>query len=611
MCGSNDSTIVQEIRALGLEEVERATEAIPAESLDRAVLFVEATRVLDCEVIQHQLGSAEHKLPVPDLDVIHTGWNRVAASCLSPLDKRHGFPLMESTPNTRAFAISLLHQFGRGVLMQRVGDMVEQGFLVAQRTSDGFSFAMAEGASSQFLDNIEFNQLQHFEDTLAGSSDSAYKGWQLFEHTDLADVEHHPGAFLSRQQDCLKGWLHDDVDSLMTPLIRPWKTSRGTMMAYDAIPEVDNHFLALATTFMDDCRAATGIHPGVRLDSTTGSDLVAVAAIIASLHMKHIRFAVLASQHHKSISIPQSLTIWTPEDELTAGIADWTGMSKKRVASAIAAVTLRASEAHYLAQHTMAQVPLLVSFENDTVLRPVASVGRNPLITTTNLLVSRAPGIRDALDARREEWLRNDLYALFQGRRYLCVDGNIRLRDGSKTITDLDAVVFDKTAGDLAIFQLKWQDYFTNDVRALRSRSKNLVKQIDTWAEKVSAWILERSVADLGRTMRINPKKHGAILRVFLFAISRTAARVHGYGYTSEHEGLAIANWPQFLRVRREIGPVDQVFPRIHTALAEEATATVEVEPIPAEWTVAGKMVRFEDLWNCLPASGGSENELR
>src|SRR5690606_3423498 len=115
-----------------------------------------------------------------------------------------------------------------------------------------------------------------------------------------------------------------------------------------------------------------------------------------------------------------------------------------------------------------------------------------------------------------------------------------KLRKGSKIVTDVDAAVFDRTSGDLALFQLKWQDFLTNDVRALRSRSSNLVREIDEWADKVMEWILKRSVADLGDAMRINSRKHRPILRIFLFAISRTVARVQGYGYSSKHEALVI-----------------------------------------------------------------------
>lgn len=609
MDNSKDKQVSEELRAIGREELQRASSVLPSDPLARLVVFIEATRVLDYESTLQQVGPEARRLSAPDMNMIQSGWNQVAATCLSPLEQKQGFPLQESTERSRSFAATLLHQFGRGILMGRVADMVEHGMLTAQSTSEGFSFTASEEAASQYLDKMEAIHLREFEDELARSKASSYNAWNLCEHDEWSDVQDQPGAFLSRQRDNLDGWLRKDVDKLMLPLIRPWKTNRGTMMAYDAIPELDNHFLALATSFMMECRNIVGIDPTAKLGPNTGADLVAVAMAVASLHMKHIRFAAVASAHYKEIVIPQSLTIWCPEDQLATDIAEWSGLSRERVVAAMEAITLRAGEAAYLSGQTMVQIPLLISFENNVVLKPVASISRNPLVATANMLIAREARARDAFDEPREEWLRNDLYAMFQGRRYLCVDGSIKLRDGSRIVTDIDAAVFDRTSGDLALFQLKWQDFLTNDVRALRSRASNFAREVDEWADKVMGWIPQQSGANLAEAMRINPKKHGPILRIFLFAISRTAARVQGFGYSSKHEALGVASWSHFVRVRREVGPVDCVLDRIHQVLAEEASATVELEPIPVEWTIAGRKMQFKDLFNRAPPRKGKRED--
>jgi hypothetical protein len=47
-------------------------------------------------------------------------------------------------------------------------------------------------------------------------------------------------------------------------------------------------------------------------------------------------------------------------------------------------------------------------------------------------------------------------------------------------LTDIDAVIFDRLTGELALFQLKWQDYSTNSLRETRSKASNLVKELDS-----------------------------------------------------------------------------------------------------------------------------------
>ncbi len=247
MSDSKDKQIPEQLRAISAEELQRVSAALPDDPSERLVIFIEATRVLDCESVQVQVGSENKRLTPPDLNMIENGWNQVTAKCLTPLNQKGAFPLMESTPRTRSFAASLLHQCGRAILMQRVADMVQYGIMTAEPALDGFTFTASEDSKSQWLDEVESIQLSDFEDEVARSGAPSYNAWKLCEHEEWSDVQDQPGAFLSRQRDNLDQWLRTDVDALMIPLVHPWKTHRGTMMAYDATPELDNHFLASAT----------------------------------------------------------------------------------------------------------------------------------------------------------------------------------------------------------------------------------------------------------------------------------------------------------------------------------------------------------------------------
>jgi hypothetical protein len=56
-------------------------------------------------------------------------------------------------------------------------------------------------------------------------------------------------------------------------------------------------------------------------------------------------------------------------------------------------------------------------------------------------------------------------------------------------LTDIDAAVLDRTTGDLALFQLKWQDFRGATTRQTISRAKNFVGQVQKWAENTTTWI--------------------------------------------------------------------------------------------------------------------------
>jgi len=189
----------------------------------------------------------------------------------------------------------------------------------------------------------------------------------------------------------------------------------------------------------------------------------------------------------------------------------------------------------------------------------------------------------------------------------------VTLRDGPRVVTDVDAVIFDRTCGDLAMFQLKWQDYFTNNIRELRSRAKNLTQELDAWGDRVLTWLEGRSWDEIFSALRLSPKCTGGIRFVTLFAISRSMARVGGLGYMPRNEHVALANWAQLLRLRREIGPVDSVFPRLHSAIRSEAEQKALCTPIPVEWKIGDITVRFANNWNAVadPEDDADENGPR
>jgi hypothetical protein len=166
------------------------------------------------------------------------------------------------------------------------------------------------------------------------------------------------------------------------------------------------------------------------------------------------------------------------------------------------------------------------------------------------------------------------------------------------TATDIDAAILDRTTGELALFQLKWQDYFTNDVRKLRSKASNLANELDNWADEVAQWTHHQTSAQILTTLRIRQNAKTEISKVHMFAISRINAKSHGYGFGVNHSDLAVCNWPQFCRTRFENGPAKSVFGELHKKLRNEMNSKPTTIPIPAEFVIDGTTFHFEDLWS-------------
>jgi hypothetical protein len=194
--------------------------------------------------------------------------------------------------------------------------------------------------------------------------------------------------------------------------------------------------------------------------------------------------------------------------------------------------------------------------------------------------------------------MREHLYAMFAGRRYICFPGNLKLRRGGAVLTDIDAAIYDRLTGDVGIFQLKWQDYSTNDVRQLRSKAANLSAELTDWSSKVMSWIAENGVSALDKSLRLKQKRREAVRSVMLFGISRSSVRTHGFGVRTDAPTLAMAVWPQFVRARMEVGPSERSLRDLHACLLKEHAQVPDIRPMPASIPVTGATLHLHDLWN-------------
>ncbi|MCW3075112.1 MAG: hypothetical protein JWP69_2181 [Flaviaesturariibacter sp.] len=462
---------------------------------------------------------------------------------------------------------------------------------------------MSTNGKGQFLDQIEPSYLETLEDTLSKKETNFYKDWELVEHKNIDAFFQKHGSFLSKRPENPSSNLkRENLESQMHELIKPWDSGKGIMMGYDSTEELDWHFMSIAANAIKEFILDAGLHPGHNIKGVKTSDILAVITCLISFNLKHIEFSSIASKKIKEISTFQSLTIWCSLSKLISDISSFTSIDENAVASVFKLISLKSEDAVLFRMHTSKFMPLIIDLENDFVLRPVSSILRNPLNSIKDLLTLRNPNqIADFL-VGREAWLRKYLYAMFMGTRYYRVEGNIALRINKKFITDIDAAIYDNVTGELALFQIKWQDYNTNDVRVLRSKASNLTDELDTWTRKVSEWISSQGVNQLEQNLRLPNKRKVRESKIYLFGLSKNAARMKGYGFELKEKKIAVGTWVQFVRNRTEIGPSNSVFGDIHKALKQQEDVEINVNPRPVTFKLSDKEFHYKDLWNVFEA---------
>lgn len=534
---------------------------------DQRGLLIEACRALDYQhVIQYLSKNPIHKMNAPDFDLMIRGFNGILGAVLSTPYDEDGIPLGGGTPESLRLARSLLHKMGTSAVLDKAAAMLRHGMADVEYVDDIIHFRMADlSLSDHFLDQVDVWKYSSLDDSHSESSVT-------------------PDESLSVPQ----------IRERMADLVFPWITSKGRMVGYRGDSELEVHYLSLASETMNDWKNEAGIHPETDLLGTSGGLLTAIVGIMASGYLKHIHLVDVGCTVLPEINYPMSLTIWKPLSEIAEGLSVFTHESMDAITEVLQRIVVTPADAAFFESADTPYIPMLIQISNLYVLSPISSIYRNPLQGISLLQEKKRPALEQLIRSPREGWMHSELNRLFMGTRYQLIDRPVMLKRNGKVLTDIDAAVFDVTTGTLAVFQLKWQDFGTSDVKKQKSKARNFVDQIDGWVDKANSWIEDQGLEALGGALQLK----GQVKMAKIFAIGRFSARFRSYGYAPSSPSVAVSTWLQFVRLRYQIGPVEDVIGRLHESIMRETFATIEVTKIPYEIEVAGTRIVFDNFWN-------------
>jgi hypothetical protein len=288
------------------------------------------------------------------------------------------------------------------------------------------------------------------------------------------------------------------------------------------------------------------------------------------------------------------------EGSLVEGIARERGLGVDVVRRAVAALTLDADNAPWHAALPGGPLAPLVRIGLDRLACLEVGMRTEPLFFGLRELRRRDPeGYHNAAHLR-EVAFRGDLAACLGDRRFVVSPDRIVLRrDDRRNRTDIDAAVFDRKTGTLAVFELKSQDPLARTVAEEERQVENLrragrqVAQVLDWIAREGAdEVLSRMDRDTSRRFRVH--------RVVAFVLGRYAAQPGG----AERGGrVAWGSWPRFLRALEGASAGNPLL-AVHTRLlGEEAPAwEVPAGAAPAEIALGPERLTVWPSWSALQA---------
>ena len=369
--------------------------------------------------------------------------------------------------------------------------------------------------------------------------------------------------------DWWAGWLARRHE----PELHALEAQRPTPEAGDA--EQDAYYRRLAGVRLETMAYQLGYPSDAALDGCT---VQTYRDVLGRLLARALR----ARDRHEAPS-PCS------ESALVAEIASALGCDPAVVGRAVAAFTVdRESAAYHAAVPGVAAAPL-VRIGPDQVVLSVSGLTTEPLLFLTRELRRRAAQAYHNSAFLREGVFRQDLHALFGDRRFVTSAGRIELRRAAGDVrTDVDAVIFDRKSGTLALFELKSQDPFARSTAELL-RQRDNVLYANRQVSGVRTWLQRHGPNELLARVDARTAKTFRAQKVYPFVLGRYLAH---FGDGPEPDRRAAwGTWPQILRLldaqpirATDTNPIASLFarltkdvPRVGPPAADEPSREIDL----------------------------------
>jgi len=494
---NNYADILENLAVKQLQIAEAWISDIPPTG--RAALLIEVFRVIDFLHVHKAFSEQFQKqIDFPSFDIMLKGLNCAIHYLLPSITGCDGIPMVESTLVTQNNAKAILYHFGVYVMLKRTADMLKFGIVSITENNNELTVTMTEQAGTDhFLDAIESTKFIKF-------LERKKTGKKIDEEL-----------------------YREKIEELMKSLVSKWDTGNGIVIGYNTQPEIDVYFEDLVSHVILEWQRSAGIPPTAKFGNISGTQLLEIGAILVSVALKHLHFVLLGIKQIPEANYLMSLTTWRNPATLIENIHSLTGIDAHLVKEAIEFFTIKSVDSVYFLTESTPFIPLLVEVSPNYVLSPIAGIFSNPFSSVRKYGEYQSSITQTLIREPRENWMISDLVAMFRGNKYKVIDKPIDLKSNERFITDIDTAIWDSVANELALFQLKWQDFDTHNIRGQRSRAKNFVTQVDDWVEKIESWIRTYGIDKLLKRMQIQADSG---VTIYLFAIGRNASRFRSYG---------------------------------------------------------------------------------
>ena len=316
----------------------------------------------------------------------------------------------------------------------------------------------------------------------------------------------------------------------------------GADPAEGLFPGADQHFQECASVYLSRMPYQDLLGANDSIGGRKFSDYVQALTTLSTLLETRLCVSAVLHSMRPNYGLRNILTGVSDAGELVEAVASHMDAETADINQLLTHLVLSPCNAKlHLGRGTPAWAPIIQTSANFCVL-PCFGLDMNPFVfLATELRERYKSDWFSAANARESRWI-EELRALFPPPRWRCADG-VKIKRNGKIITDIDFIAHDVSTGEVALFQLKWQQPSVSDERSRRSNASNLVGESNRWVSAVSDWIREEGIGEVAKRLQVPATD---IKRLRLFVLGRYAA--HFSGQSDQDPRAVWSDWGNFER---------------------------------------------------------------
>ena len=509
----------EQLRQLIDEQQERIRQTFPA-NRDSAVVALTRARDWRFLKLQDTLNVATKTAPAHNSYLYSSGWHKALQLCFGDAAGSPSVSPVVADSALDAWADQVLLECDRLSAGEQVLAHCENGFMRMQQAGQK-DFSAWIASKNMPTEWREREDLAWWTNALARTHER--------EMQELA-VEK---VSLQPQLDAFAGeWQADGVVYRTTPEIDDYYMRLGVAR----VKGMACHFLYPAQTVIGGCT--------VELYRN-------VLAVLIGLALKHLDLCKAFAAQHPPFALRALLAPPQTIVALTRLLSEALGVESAAIRRVIDAYSLSHENVSSHCSVASTPAPPLLCLDEQQLVWSLTGLLSEPLLFLTRELKRRYSYEYHTASHRHEEVFRQDLYHLFSDKRFVRSAGSVELRGTQGDLTtDVDALIFDRKTGALALFELKSQDPFAYS-RQERIRQRDYFHNAGKQVLACAQWLNRNGANAL--LARLDPKlvKRLKAQKTYIFVLGRYLA--HFFDGPEFDRRAAWGTWPQVLRLVNEV----------------------------------------------------------